>query len=383
MSTAPNSDFWQRVGLNEGDRVRCLQLVQERYSECQVEEFTEQGYCSFTFLVCPTDSIAGASNHHNEPAHGALQEHDEEASLIVQIRPPRHALDIGIGRAAKQTYPSLAPVIQVLHFNLPGRLCAYEMQKMRGVPLSRLLPRTRNVDPILRTKQERLIDSFASLIARTWSSSSTPPMNRNIRADSPMEQDPKILLDCTGKVGSSILHRLEKLGNELPDPRLRHIAKTTLASYQAMHPLPIVLNHGDLIPSNILVDKETWAITGLVDWAEAENLPLGTCLYGLEHVLGFIRSVSHEVAQGDGSTLDAPVFVYHDHASYLRDLFWSRVCVFVTEVETRLEDVRVTRDMGVLLWYGYAWDDGAIDRVVNEADDAVEVVCLRSFLNVM
>jgi hypothetical protein len=55
----------------------------------------------------------------------------------------------------------------------------------------------------------------------------------------------------------------------------------------------------------------------------------------------------------------------------------------VPEVETRLEDVRVTRDMGVLLWYGYAWDDGAIDRVVNEADDAVEVVCLRSFLNVM
>jgi hypothetical protein len=39
------------------------------------------------------------------------------------------------------------------------------------------------------------------------------------------------------------------------------------------------------------------------------------------------------------------------------------------------------RDIGVLLWYGYAWDGGAIDRVVNEMDDSVEVVCLRAFFD--
>jgi hypothetical protein len=384
MSTAPNSDFWQRVGLNEADGARCLQFVQERYSGCQVEEFKEQGYCSFTCLV--TYSIAETGKHGIQIAHGAPQEHGEEASLIVQIRPPQHALDMGTGRAAKETYPSLAPAIQVLDLNLPGQLCAYEMQKMRGTPLSRLLPRTRNVDSTFRTKQERLVSDFATLIAQSWSSSfSTITAPRYIRADSPMDQDPKtLLLKCTGKVGSSILYRLEKLGNELPDPGLRHIAKTTLATLQAMDSLPVVLNHGDLIPSNILVDEDTWAITGLVDWAEAENLPFGTCLYGLEHLLGYISTVSQEASQGDDSTLgdlDVPVFVYCDYAFDLRDVFWSRLCELVPHPEMRREDVKVTRDLGVLLWYGYAWDDGAIDRVINETDDKVEVACLRSFLN--
>jgi hypothetical protein len=147
-----------------------------------------------------------------------------------------------------------------------------------------------------------------------------------------------------------------------------------------MHPLPIVLNHGDLIPSNILVDEGTWEVTGLVDWAEAENMPFGMCLYGLEYLLGFVSTVQYEVAH---SMLDAPVFVYHDFAKYLRDIFWRRLCELVPDVKIRHEDVKVMRDVGVLLWYGYAWDDGAIDRVVNEADDAVEVACLRSFLNVI
>jgi hypothetical protein len=235
-------------------------------------------------------------------------------------------------------------------------------------------------------KQERFVGSFAALIAHSWSSSSKALWRSRItRADSPMEVEPKIMLDCTGKVGSSIVHRLEKLSDELPDPHLREVAKTTLAGINAMDPMPVVLNHGDLIPSNILVDKYTWEITGLIDWAEAEYLPLGTCLYGLEHVLGYISTVSPSAMQTIENTSDflgVPKFIYHDHASYLRDLFWTQLCELVPDVKTRLEDVKTIRDLGVLLWYGYAWDDGAIDRVVNEVDDAVEVACLRGFLDI-
>lgn len=74
--------------------------------------------------------------------------------------------------------------------------------------------------------------------------------------------------------------------------------------------------------------------------------------------------------------------MYHENAAQLRELFWTRLSDLVPDLEPRKEDVRTMRDMGVLLWYGYAWDDGAIDRVVNDADDVVEMTCLRAFLAV-
>jgi hypothetical protein len=127
-----------------------------------------------------------------------------------------------------------------------------------------------------------------------------------------------------------------------------------------------VLNHGDLIPSNILVEEDTWNITGLVDWAEAEYLPFGTCLYGLENLLGY--------------SSDAGGYVYYENEGYLRRVFWECLFDAVPELKSREGDVRAIRDVGVLLWYGIAWDDGAIDRVVNEFEDGGEVACLRAFL---
>ena len=36
----------------------------------------------------------------------------------------------------------------------------------------------------------------------------------------------------------------------------------------------------------ILVDPALCNLFGFVDWAEAERLPFGVCLYGLEEILG-------------------------------------------------------------------------------------------------
>jgi hypothetical protein len=374
MSTSPISDFWERVGLGEEDGLRCLRLVQERYVGYEVNVFREQGYCSFTLLV----SLPLIMKSGTQPVHGVLEKHKEE-SFIVQIRPTQHALDMHIAHAAKETYASLAPDIRAVDLNVPGQLRVYEMQKMHGTPLSRLLPCTRDSTPTLRTKQKRLVESFAALLAQTWPSSSTSPLpHRTTRADSPMASAPHMLSSCTGKVGSSILPRLEKLGIELPDPFLREVAKTTVARIKDMEDLPVVLNHGDFIPSNVLVDEETWEINGLVDWAEAEDLPFGMCMYGVEYVLGYLGTA----CQTRDKSLNEPMFVYHENAEYLRGLFWRRLCELEPDVKSRLEDVKTMRDVGVLLWFGYAWDDGAIDRVVNEKDDGVEVACLRTFLDV-
>jgi hypothetical protein len=373
MSTSPSSNFWHRVGLGEEDGVTCLRLVRERYVRYEVEVFRDQGYCSYTLLVSLPNDIVKIGT---QSVHGVREKHEEE-SLIVQIRPAQHALDMHIARAAKETYASLAPDIKIVDLDLPGHLRVYEMQRMRGTPLSRLLPQTRECTPTTLKKQERLVESFAALLAQTWPASS--PSHRTTRADSPMASSVShMLASCTGKIGSSILPRLEKLGTELPGPLLRDIAKSTLARIKNMEDLPVVLNHGDFIPSNVLVDEGSWEISGLVDWAEAEDLPFGTCVYGLEYVLGYINTTANQTRD---KSLDAPTFVYHEHAEYLRGLFWGRLCELVPDVRTRLEDVKTMRDVGVLLWYGYAWDDGKIDRVVNEKDDGLEVACLRAFLD--
>jgi hypothetical protein len=384
MLSIPHSSFWARVGLQQEDELRCIEKVQERYNGCQVQHFREQGYCSFTLLVSLPDNISTISDRDEHSDMETAFDHDKTKSLIVQIRSAQHALDLRIAQAAKETYHSLVPLIRYLNLKLPGQLCAYEMQKMRGTPVSRLLPGDQLPCAVLQKKQERLVGSFAALIAHGWQSSLEQQSRcRYTRADSPMEDVVGLLSQCTGKVGSSIIPRLQKLSEELYDIRWRQKAKSVLTRVKTMDTYPVILNHGDLIPSNILIDENTWEITGLVDWAEAEYLPFGTCLYGLEHMLGYITSTSLPSPQLEDNSLnsgDKPTFVYYNNAAHLRDMFWNHLFKAVPDIKMRQEDVRMMRDMGVLLWYGYAWDDGAIDRVVNEKDDVVEVTCLRTFL---
>jgi len=228
-------------------------------------------------------------------------------------------------------------------------------------------------------KLERLIGSFAAFIGQGWQSvSQSSVRRRGVRADSPMEDVPNMLSQCTGRVGSSIVHRLKKLSEQLPTQNLRQRAHTTMKWLETMSTHPVVLNHGDLIPSNILVDEVTWEITGIVDWAEAEYMPFGTCLYGLEHLLGYVTSTSSSSSSSEESIQN--LFTYYDNASRLRQLFWTHLIEAAPQMKQ--DDTKAMRDMGVLLWYGYAWDDGAINRVVEEIRDAEELACLRAFLDV-
>jgi hypothetical protein len=367
-----STNFWNRFGLQEEDRETCLGVVRERYEGYVVEEFGEQGYCSYTLLITPSNDVESTTttNGFTDSKAKGLEERD---AFIVQLRPTPHALDLDIVRAASITYPTLAPEIQPLYLVLPGELHAYEMERLSGTPLGRLLPRERRLNPETYAKLERLITIFADLIAQGWHSApNTLSALSTARADSPIDSTPDMLSQCPGKVGSTITHRLEKLAISLPDAQHRERAEATLRMWERMTDYPAVLNHGDLIPSNVLVDEVTWEITGLVDWAEAEYLPFGNCLYGLEHMLGYLTSPSPHTT---------PMFVYFDCATQLRELFWKRLLEVVPELRTKEKDMKAMRDLGVLLWHGIAWDDGAINRVVDEVNDVEELAKLRAFLN--
>lgn len=373
MSPNLKTSFWERMGLRESDGVECVRAVEEVYGTgYTVKEFESQGYCSFTMVVSRTQRKEGGK----EVPGSTIRMRGR--SSIVQIRPPQHSLDLAIAHAARKTYGDLAPIVRCRGCEMPGGLKAFEMDLLNGTPFSRLQPRSQHLDPQTLRKQANLIESLASLIAQAWPSSGTSPPSppRHLRADSPVSDDPAWLAQCTGKVGANLVPKLEKLVCELPDRGLRARAKRTLDGMREIREYPVVINHGDLIASNVLVDHETWGITGLVDWAEAEWLPFGTCLYGLDQLLGFLTSRCEE------SPCREPTFTFYDDVEALRSVFWERLVKERPDVEARLKDVRIMRDVGVLLWLGYAWDEGRIDRVVNEVDDAEELVCLRAFLGV-
>lgn len=370
--------------MNQEDKIQCIRAVESFYPGCAVEEFREQGQCSYTLLVSRSQGTSKSENRLGQNKQEGSFDGEEEASFMVQIRSEQYALDLQVTSTAKAVYPRLSPAVWVLELDLPGDFCAYEMEKIRGTPLARLLPKGSQAEPFPQKKYERLMESFAAFIAQGWHSTFKSLPKRNTRADSPMDDNSDMLSQCAGRVGSSIVARLEKLSDELPDEPLRQIAAGILRRLRMIEEYLVVLNHGDLIPSNVLVDEDTWEVTGVVDWAEAEYLPFGTCLYGLELLLGHLTPIpssptqSHDLAAAGTS----PSFTYVENASGLRNAFWRCLIEAVPEIGSRQEDVRTMRDMGVLLWYGYAWDDGAINRVVNEADDPIEMASLRVFLNV-
>lgn len=369
------------MGLSEEDHDVCLRAIRDHYPRCEVEEIEEQGYCSFTVTVTYREN-----NSFFDPiaTNGASASDEWPERCVVQIRPQQHSMDVSITRAARDTYGQLAPCIQYLDCCLPLGLQAFEMDLLTGIAYSSCQPKTQILDAEAWDKQINLIRSFASFVAKAWpltpTSSNHGQTCRSIRADSPITDSPIPaggLHQCLGKVGTQILFKLGKLARELPDSALRQRAAQVLSGIKQMFNHPVVLNHGDLIPSNILVNSSSGEIEGIVDWAEAEYLPFGTCLYGLEHLVGYL-----DTCTSTSATTYNPKFMYYNRANELREVFWTELREQIPDLrdEKEMEQVRIMRDMGVLLWYGYAWDEGRIDRVVNEVADAVELEYLKKFL---
>ncbi|KAF2757150.1 hypothetical protein EJ05DRAFT_57067 [Pseudovirgaria hyperparasitica] len=328
--------FFDRNSLPADMLMRCHQIAIGLYPHHQIEFPEKQGYCSYTLIL--VDALSPT-----------------KASKILQFKPPPFRINIAIADAAKDTYGPLAPAVKEIG-SVPidhaaaskTRLYVYEMEHITGTPLSCSTPTLKH--------RETLVAHFAHFIASAWPSTSQLTSQAHLQ---------------TGLIGSSIMPRLTQLAAQLPTLTLRHAAKRCIARVQELSRLPVVLNHGDLIASNIMVDARTGALCGLVDWAEGEHLPFGMCLYGLEYLLG-------AVDEGSGA------FVYVGGAERLRGLFWGllgeSVPVLRCEEAVLRDAVRLARDVGVLLWFGFAFDEGRIDRVVDEVGDARECVLLRTFL---
>jgi len=357
MSTPQASEtlpaFFVRNNLTREDLAKCLRFAAHQWpGHVEIRPAASQGGCSFTVLL--------GSDRQRDAKAGEQQD-----VVVLQFRLLRHAISLHLAEDARCVYRSLAPktygVDELALRDDVARVQVCAMSCVPGRQYGELQPRIVCLDEHTVRRYEVLLTSLADFFARSWRAGFKGAEGE---------------LRCSeGKVGSTIATRLEKLECELPSRSLRDRAlHARLAVEQGLlDVVPVVLTHGDLLPSNIMVDEETWAVNGYVDWAEAEWLPFGVGIYGLEHLLSYV--------DGDAGR---PLVVFYEQADQLRKHFWAvleRLVPDVSETTVR-EAVLVARDVGVLLWHGFAWDDGRIDRVVNAVDDGEDLAYLHAFIDV-
>lgn len=368
------SSFFERCGLPRDTRSRCWDLVQRIFPDGDIEESQPQGYCSYTLCV--------------------------GRDTIVQFRPTVHKLDTRVAAAAEHIYGSLAPrtkLLEVVQLREPHEpedvgghshqqpvdeaiviedgcymshtsLHVYSLARIPGLSLAELRASwTQSWLPAaeLQRQREDVISEFARFIAIGWKSARPA-------------SDPAVS-SLRGRVGGSIRWRLHEMRAHLPQ-RFQPTVRDILERLDDIECLPWVLTHGDVVPANMMVRRPQGAsageiaLSGFLDWAEAEYLPFGVGIYGLEALLG-------EPAC-DGR------FSYYSKAGELREYFWQRLETEVPELRLRAgsegfrKNVEAAHALGVLLWHGIAFDNGRLDRVVNEwkIEDAEEVRILDLFI---
>ncbi|KAH8164144.1 hypothetical protein CIB48_g4095 [Xylaria polymorpha] len=312
--------FFERCKLPVTVKDDCDAFVRSRYSG-SVRPAPFQGYCSYTLFV------------------------GEE--VVVQFRPFAHKLDIDMTRTACNIFGHLAPETESLG-QLEGTcLYAFSMRKLPGISLSDYRQLSSK-----SSAREHMVRDFAQLQALAWQEAR--------RAEE--------LLEEKRTVGSSLTSRLELMSASLP-LRFRHLASSILGDISEIEALPWVFTHGDFLAANIMVSPYSGKLTGLLDWAEAEWLPFGVGMYGLEELLGEDNP--------DGQ------FVYYPEARRLRHMFWKQLMLLIPELSHNPEVVSLIKKaqkLGILLWHGIAFDDGNLNRVVEEGNDDREIQRLAMFL---
>lgn len=352
-------EFFARCGFSPKTRDQCWLLIQKLIPDAKIEEANPQGYCSYTLLVG----------------------HDR----VIQFRPAAHKLHMDVAQAACEVYGRFAPRTQLLTVLKPARsLLAEEhndrsnsaqpvdegvvmgdgqehfdvvcLERLRGISLAEL--RASSVP----SKQHRysVIHHFARFIATGWNDAHKKP-----RTEAPC---------ISGRIGGSLRWRLEKMGASLP-PRFAPFLTRTKSQLDRITSLPWVLSHGDVVPANIMVEPsksrpEELLLTGMLDWAETEYLPFGVGLYGLEELLGETDSSGR--------------FAYYHDEKELRALFWAQLEEELAAgahalSQTQRDVIDDAHTLGVLLWHGIAFDNGKLDRVVQEGRDDEEILRLDLF----
>ncbi|OTA03555.1 hypothetical protein A9Z42_0040310 [Trichoderma parareesei] len=338
--------FFTRNGFDGKTREVCDGYARGQFPGVEPMPLQTQGYCSYTLSL--------------------------SRSHLLQFRPEAFMLNIDTCREVKAIYGSYAPTttylgeIQGIPLQRPDEnldlpvMHVYLHKRIPGIPLSEF--RRRRPDKM----RERVVKAEDSMYRKRLMRGLATVFALGFRARQPFREDvPK------GRIGESMQWRLDLLSS-LPskDTDLQRHVTEAQSQFHSIQSSDWCLTHGDLLPANILVNPRTGRLTGLIDWAEAEWLPFGMALYGIEEVLGEVVDASQK-------------FEYYSDHRDLRQLFWCEFLSLTRHIQMstgQIQGVEAARKLGILFWRGIAFDDGRMDRVVEEGRDEEEVQKLRLFL---
>jgi hypothetical protein len=314
--------FFTRNGFDGATREACDEYARLRFPDSAAKPAATQGYCSYTLNIS-----------------------DE---YLLQFRPAAFMLDIDTCREVKSIYGEFAPTTRYLgevegvssqrvpdaDVRPSAMMHVYLHQRIRGIPLSEFRNRKKGcqADDDEDFKR-RLISGLAQVFAFGFRGRQPSRGMEGILPTGSM---------IKGKVGGSIRWRLDLLSGLPEKDLLAHVSEAQ-AQLDLIEASNWCLTHGDLLPGNMMVDAETGHLTGLIDWAEAEWLPFGMALYGVEEVLG------ESTSEGD--------FRYYDDHEELRRFFWVEFLSFIGRDGTTgdqrfqlLREAEAARRLGILLW---------------------------------
>ncbi|KAK1691291.1 hypothetical protein BDP55DRAFT_626967 [Colletotrichum godetiae] len=438
--------FLRRNGLHPSAIAAAHEFAQSLFPACDVKRVPFQGYCSYTLLLRP---LPPGSSRVSHEATGRRRDSGVEAGegagggsvgsqcgseggtswkssgsgggggggggRLVQFRPRRHGIDVEICGEARGVFgDGIVPGVEELGVleglettttasrggrgRKDGEMCAYLLERVGGVSLTGFRGMCAGLGTDPRASRRRLVADLAVVFADSWRG------RREVFGGDGNGDGVR------GRVGGSLAWRLEIMEKGLP-LEFRAVVKEVRRDLGDIEGLPWVVTHGDLVPDNVMVHPpreegegeggEAWVrqrlgwgreeraggLVGLIDWAEAEWLPFGVGMYGLEEVLGedVVVDGSSDVDCVGGvsvattaTTTTTTRFEYYHEAASLRALFWDEVGRVVGDEEV-IRRAKRAQVLGVLLWRGIAFDDGTLGRVVDAERDPWDLQRLRAW----
>ncbi|KAI1418935.1 hypothetical protein F5Y12DRAFT_789479 [Xylaria sp. FL1777] len=258
-----------------------------------------------------------------------------QLEYVVQFRLESLALKSEVTSLATKVHGSLAPRVSFEGKVGDGEqepLYVYLMSRIRGVShLEFILSNGSPEDsPENYTWRQTIISDIATFLAVSW------------KAPQPVSPEYGTHLK------QAYIKDLRLLHTALPS-RFQPVVQACIDSIDDILSLPMVFLHRDLGTCNLIVDKGTCRLVGVIDWAEAEVCPFGLNLHSLQFLSGKLHL-------RNGWSL----FNNHDN---LQKVFWE---TFQREVGTlsdhQLRSIKLARALGLLLSSGFT------SRLANEPE---------------
>ncbi|KAK3994555.1 hypothetical protein QBC44DRAFT_322261 [Cladorrhinum sp. PSN332] len=284
---------------------------------------------------------------------------DGTDEVVVSFRQQESGLDKDTVALASAIHGQLVP--EATHQGtMPGSdplLGIYTMSLVSGVACLEVLSWQAEMDAEEEAKHISFIKHLARYFARSWSASQPT----GIQARESQEED--------------ISRRLAILKS---NPTFDIIPSSTLSTLEAALPrlfaqdYPQVLAHGDLSKTNILVDPDTYEITGIVDWSLASVKPFGMELDTLLLTTGYMDMAGWH----DYSCKAALIEAFWAE-------FWSSAAVLgiqdYDDDELRKQDFRAQAEaamkIGAILRYGFKRNaDGSASEVVSTSESMLRTL---------